>query len=71
MSHQLYDHAFTLAFSLCSRDPSGLEIEPAEIRQAIIERLALLSDDELLEAIGAPFDTYDVNQSLDSNSVRQ
>lgn len=61
MTQPLFDHAFTLAFSLRSRDPSGLEIEAAAIRRAIVERLALLSDDDLLAAIDAPFDTYEVD----------
>lgn len=61
----LYDHAFTLAFSLRSRDPSALEIGADELRLAIAKHLALLSDDDLLAAVDAPFDTYAVDQSLD------
>lgn len=69
MTQPIYDHAFTLAFSMRSRDSTGLEIEADAIRQAVIEHLALLSDDDLLAAIDAPFDTYEVEQSLNTNAV--
>ena len=56
-----YDHAFTIAFSLVSSNPSGRDVTPAELRAAILTRLATLSDDELIEAVGAPYDSYEMH----------
>lgn len=54
----IYDHAFTIAFSLRSCCPDGRDVSPGMIRTAILTRLASVGDEELLEAVGAPFDTY-------------
>ena len=56
-----YDHAFTIAFSLVSSDPSGCDVAPAELRTAILTRLAALADNELIEAVGAPYDSYEMD----------
>lgn len=56
-----YDHAFTIAFSLVSSDPSGRDVTPAELGAAILTRLATLSDTELIEAVGAPYDSYEMD----------
>ncbi len=56
-----YDHAFTIAFSLVSSNPSGCDVTPAELRAAILTRLASLADDELIEAVGAPYDSYEMD----------
>lgn len=53
-----YDHAFCIAFSLRSNHPEGDDITPLQYRQAILARLAGLVDDELLEAVGMPTDSY-------------
>lgn len=55
-----YNHAFTLAFSVSgSTDAEGLDITAEQFYAAIIKRAqALLANDEMLEAIGAPFDSY-------------
>jgi hypothetical protein len=59
----LYNHAFTIAFSVVSPDESGENIEAETIRQGIRQRMVdLRDDDELMEAIGAPFDTYRVGE---------
>ena len=54
-----YDHAFTIAFSLESSHPSGDDVTAAQLRAAILTRLAALADDELHEAVGAPYDSYE------------
>ncbi len=54
-----FNHAFCLGFSVVTSDPSGAQINPALIRQAILKRLAALPDAELQEAIGLPEDTYE------------
>ena len=58
---KLYNHAFTIAFSLTT--PASCEGEdypaPGEIREALYRRIKDLDDDaELMEAIGTPFDSY-------------
>lgn len=55
-----YDHAFTISFSIKSHHPEGDDITPQQHRHAILSRLASLIDDELLEAVGAPFDSFTV-----------
>lgn len=57
----LYDHAFDIAFSLRSHAPDASDVTASQLRRAIGIRLARLSDDELLEAVGAPWDTYHVD----------
>lgn len=56
-----YDHAFTIAFSLVSSHPSGGDVTAAQLRAAIVTRLASLADDELSEAVGAPYDSYELD----------
>ena len=56
-----YDHAFTIAFSLVSSHPLALDVTPAQLRAAILTRLASLADDELNEAVGAPYDSYQLD----------
>lgn len=54
-----YNHAFTIAFEVAgSTTEDGSDLTPAHIRTAIANRLANIPDDELLEAVGAPFDSY-------------
>jgi hypothetical protein len=55
----LHDHAFDIAFSLRSNTADGSDVTAARIRSALLERLASLTDAELLEAAGAPFDSYE------------
>ena len=58
-----YNHAFDIAFAVSpSTDVEGEDITGKQFRAAIQERLDGLSDEELVEAIGAPFDTYEVFQ---------
>lgn len=55
-----YNHAFGIAFAVPgSTHPEGLDVTPMKIREAILQRLASITDVELLEAVGAPFDTYE------------
>ena len=53
-----YNHAYTLAFSLNSASKDGL-VTGRELRRAIQTRLDDLGDGELMEACGAPDDTYE------------
>ena len=54
-----YNHAFDIAFSLTSDCPTGYAVTGAQLREAIEQRLLNLTDDELVEAVGMPFDTYE------------
>ena len=59
----MYDHAFTIAFSLRNTDPEG-NATAQELMVALFKRLASIAEndlDELIEACGAPFDTYEVD----------
>jgi hypothetical protein len=56
----VYDHAYDIAFSLRSCSADGSDVKARDIRSAIIERVASLTDDELHEATGAPFDSYQI-----------
>lgn len=60
MAKKTYNHAFDIAFSVSgSRHPKGEDVTPRMIREALVSRLAEMSDTELLEAVGAPFDSYE------------
>lgn len=48
------DHAFDIAFSLRTERADASDATAPQIRSALLERLASLTDDELLEATGAP-----------------
>lgn len=54
-----YNHAFDIAFALVSEHEDSEKIDAVTIRNAINKRLAGLSDEELLEAVGASFDCHE------------
>lgn len=55
-----YNHAFSIAFSLNSDRKDGSDIPPERFAIALLRRVAdLLEHDEMIEAVGAPDDTYD------------
>jgi hypothetical protein len=52
-----YNHAFDIAFSVVSEHP---DVTAEQVREALIKRVIQAYDSgELLEAVGAPFDTYE------------
>ncbi len=56
-----YSHAFTIAFALISPDATGENVPARELRTAIQQRIDSITDDaELIEAVGLPYDTYQV-----------
>ena len=55
-----YNHAFTFAFSLENSSPDGSETSADELRSALLNRLMNITDDEIIENVGLPFDTYEV-----------
>lgn len=68
MTVKLYNHAFTIAFSL-DTDYEGDKVPAHELIEALERRLFDLKQnpDEIIEAVGLPYDTYenDVPVSID------
>jgi hypothetical protein len=58
-----YNHAFTLAFSLESNLDNADDVTVSQARSAIQSALDRLSDIELMENIGYPFDTYEIEEA--------
>jgi hypothetical protein len=56
-----FNHAFTFGFALDSDDATGEHIPARQLRAAILKHLAGLSDAELIENCGLPFDSYAVD----------
>jgi len=55
-----YNHAFDIAFSLVSEHPTGEDVTEEQMRDAILDWVRWrYVRGELLEAVGAPFDTYE------------
>ncbi len=60
-----YNHMYVIAFEVSgSRCPDGGDVTPQRFREAILRRLALLPDNEMLEAIGGPQDTHEEEGAL-------
>lgn len=55
-----YSHAYSLGFEVSSGQSDGEDVSGGQLRQALINRLHKLTDSELAEACGAPFDTHEV-----------
>lgn len=53
-----YNHMYSFTFSLVNESENGEETTPQEVRNAIKKRLESISDDELMECMGYPDDTY-------------
>lgn len=53
-----FNHAFSFSFSLENDSPNG-EATAQELRHAIVRYLQELTDSEILENCGCPFDTYE------------
>jgi len=58
-----YNHAYTIAFSVVSEHPTGEDVTADQVLEALVHRArTAYINGELLEAIGAPFDTYEDNR---------
>lgn len=68
MTSKIYNHAFTIAFSL-DTDYEGDRVPAHELIAALEDRLKDLKQnpDEIIEAVGLPYDTYenDIENSID------
>jgi hypothetical protein len=56
-----YSHAYDFAFEVKTDKPHR-QVTPAELRAALLERATRISDAELLEACGPPYDTTEDNE---------
>ena len=57
-----FNHAFTIAFSLECDDPTGKHVTVTQLTEALCRRIAdLIENDEMHEAVGMPFDTFEVD----------
>ena len=55
-----FNNVYTLAFAVSGESsPEGEGTSAATLRSAIVARLEALDDDELLEAVGLPVDSYE------------
>jgi hypothetical protein len=57
----MYNSVFTLAFSVDHKNRDASDLTATDIRAAVMQRMADLDflNDELLEAVWPPEDTYD------------
>jgi len=55
-----YNHAYDFAFSLENYSSGGATTTAQELRAALQHRLNTITDNELIESCGYPFDTYEV-----------
>lgn len=59
-----YNHAYDIAFSVISEHPNGEDVTAEQVLEAIISRVKrAYASGELLESIGAPFDTYEEDET--------
>lgn len=56
-----YNHAFTIAFTVAgSKSEDGEDVTAEQMAAALQQRIKdLMANNEMLEAVGAPFDTYE------------
>ncbi len=59
-----YNHAFTLGFSVVSAAEDGSDVTAEQVRSAIRKLLIEYPDTDILENIGAPFDTYELDEEV-------
>ena len=58
-----YNHAYSLGFSVETDRKHDEPIDPQEVLAALLERIAdVVKCGELGEAVGLPFDSYEVGQ---------
>lgn len=57
-----YNHAYDIAFSLVAPCATGEQVGAGQLREALYQRLIRLTDLELMEACGLPFDSYETEQ---------
>lgn len=56
-----YNHAFDIAFSI-ETDNEGENVTADELREGLRKRLDGISDAELIESCGLPWNTYEIEE---------
>ena len=56
-----YNHALDIAFEVISNKEDGSDITNDMLRTALTKRIKMIDDCDLIEACGAPFDTYEMD----------
>jgi len=63
MNKSRYSHAFDIAFEVISNEKDGSDVTADMIADALRDRIkSLLHNDEMIEACGCPFDTYEMEE---------
>lgn len=58
-----YDHALTITFTVISDHPTGDDLTPQMLREALERRIRELdTHKEWIEVVGAPYDTVEVEE---------
>ena len=56
-----FNHAVTIAFEVITDHPEGDDFTPEILRQALLDKINQFDrEDTWIEAVGRPFDTYQV-----------
>lgn len=56
-----YNHAFDFAFEVIT-DHESIDVTAQELRTALLNRVHNLDDNELIEACGMPFNSYEIEE---------
>lgn len=59
MKLKTYNHMYSFTFSVINNSHDGEATTPKQVREAIMQRLCTIDDDELMECMGYPDDTYE------------
>ena len=57
-----YNHAFDIAFEVTSNKEDGSDVTADMMVDALAKRLNELKGEEIIEACGCPFDTYEMEE---------
>jgi hypothetical protein len=58
-----YNHAFDIAFEVISYEEDGSDVTAEMLADALRDRIdSLFDNDEMIEACGCPFDTYEMGE---------
>lgn len=61
-----YNHAYTFAVEIAgSASEDAADVTGAQLRAALLERINRLSDEDILDACEAPYDTFEEEAEKD------
>lgn len=61
-----FNHAYTFAFEVTSNDENGADLTGLDLRRALLARLDDLSDNDMIEACDAPYDTFEIEEEQEA-----